>query len=196
MDAEQDKTERQTVQNGEDSRDESGRFTPGNPGGPGRPAGSPNRIPGQVKEDILAAYEERGGIEWLRRLSDPLFIRLLDRLIPREAAADLQAIRMAEEKQAEADRHDQKVAAMCDKVLASLDGTKLMDDLESALDDGSMAVADEKAPHLAVVIAKRQEDADKHQAKVDRARALQARYAQLRGHPTLPAPEGSQVGPD
>ncbi|HUT61806.1 MAG TPA: hypothetical protein VNA25_28540 [Phycisphaerae bacterium] len=84
-------TDRQTDENGQAERDEGGRFATGNPGGPGRAKGEPNRIPGAVKEDILTAYAERGGIDWLRSLSDRLFVRLLEKTMPKQIAAEVKA---------------------------------------------------------------------------------------------------------
>ena len=80
--------DKQTVNNGE-SRDSTGQFAKGNLGGPGRPRGSPNKVNALLKEDILAAYKEKGGIEWLTSLDDRLFVQLLKKIIPREIAADV-----------------------------------------------------------------------------------------------------------
>ena len=86
-------TDKQTAENGDDARNELGRYAPGNPGGPGRPRGEPNKINATVKADILDAYQQRGGIEWLRGLGDRDFIRLLEKIMPREIAANLRAMR-------------------------------------------------------------------------------------------------------
>ena len=83
-----DDTDKQTANNGSDGRDDSGRFAPGSPGGPGRPAGSPNKVNAVLRDDILAAYEQRGGVEWLEKLSDKDFVGMLTRLLPRESAAE------------------------------------------------------------------------------------------------------------
>ena len=74
-------------------RDDEGRFIEGNAGGPGRPKGRGNLVPAELKNDVLAAYRERGGIAWLRGLKDPLFVRLVEKLLPRELAADLRVAR-------------------------------------------------------------------------------------------------------
>jgi len=66
-----------------------GKYAPGNPGGPGRPRGKPNRINAVLKDDILEAYQQRGGVEWLRRLKARDFVRLLEKTMPREVSADL-----------------------------------------------------------------------------------------------------------
>lgn len=83
-------TEKQTVKNGEAGKASTEQFAEGNPGGPGRPKGSHNRIGGELKGDILTAYQERGGIEWLRGLNERLFVQLLTKVMPREIAADIQ----------------------------------------------------------------------------------------------------------
>ena len=82
--------EKETVGNGQD-RDERGRFVPGNPGGPGRTAGEPNRIGGDLKADLWDAYHRRGGVEWLLKLPARVFTSLLAKLLPREVSADIRA---------------------------------------------------------------------------------------------------------
>ena len=84
----QEPTDKQTVKNGR-GRVSTGQFAEGNSGGPGRPRGSQNKVNALLKEDILAAYKERGGIEWLRSLDERLFVQLLKKIIPREIAADV-----------------------------------------------------------------------------------------------------------
>ena len=79
------------VKNGTEARDERGRFAPGNAGGPGRPKGRSNKINATLKEDVLAAYQQRGGIEWLASLPDRDFLHLLAKILPRELAACLAA---------------------------------------------------------------------------------------------------------
>lgn len=56
------------------------------PGGAGGQGGNSDRLPGELRADIMRAYQERGGVEWLRRLDGRAFIGLLARLLPREAA--------------------------------------------------------------------------------------------------------------
>ena len=85
------KSVKQTVKNGEARkpvRTARGRFAPGNAGGPGRPVGTPNSFGAQIKADLLEAYYERGGKEYLRQLPDALFVRLLAIGLPREKAED------------------------------------------------------------------------------------------------------------
>jgi len=78
-------TDKQTVENGgDDDRDDAGRFAEGNPGGPGRPKGEPNKIGADLKADLWQAYQRRGGAAWLEKLPDKDFIGLLTRLLPRE----------------------------------------------------------------------------------------------------------------
>lgn len=57
--------------------------------GPGRPAGSPNKITGSMKEMILAAFEKAGGADWLARQADEnsvAFMGLLGKLLPSDIA--------------------------------------------------------------------------------------------------------------
>jgi hypothetical protein len=77
------------VENGHDGRDGEGRFAEGNPGGPGRPQGTPNKVNATLREDILDAYNEKGGIAWLRKLPDREFVRLIERVMPKQIAADV-----------------------------------------------------------------------------------------------------------
>lgn len=74
---------------GDASRNEDGTFAQGNAGGPGRPAGTPNKVNAVLKDDILQAYQERGGVEWLRSLPARDFVRLLEKVMPRQIAADV-----------------------------------------------------------------------------------------------------------
>jgi len=53
--------------------------------GPGRPAGSPNKITGSMKEMILGALEQAGGVGWLAKQADEnpvAFMALLGKLLP------------------------------------------------------------------------------------------------------------------
>ena len=77
---------------GDDGRGEAGRFSPGNAGGPGRPAGSPNKVNAVLKDDILTAYQQRGGIDWLRGLGDRDFVRLIQKVMPRDLHVEAQAL--------------------------------------------------------------------------------------------------------
>lgn len=57
--------------------------------GLGRPAGSPNKITGSMKEMILEAFEKAGGAEWLARQAgeNPVaFMGLLGKLLPSDIA--------------------------------------------------------------------------------------------------------------
>jgi hypothetical protein len=82
-------SEKQSAENGDDARTEQGQFAEGNPGGPGRPKGLPNKANALLKEDIVEAYRQRGGIDWLKGLKDREFVRLLEKTMPKEVAADL-----------------------------------------------------------------------------------------------------------
>ena len=82
-------TDKHSGKNGTKARDGKGRFTQGNPGGPGRSRGSINKISASLKDEIREAYRLRGGIKWLKKLSDREFIRLLEKVMPKEIAADV-----------------------------------------------------------------------------------------------------------
>lgn len=84
-----DQPEKLTAEIGDERRGESGQFAEGNPGGPGRPKGAPNKVNALLKEDIAEAYRQRGGIEWLRGLKDRDLVRLLEKIMPKEIAADI-----------------------------------------------------------------------------------------------------------
>ena len=49
--------------------------------GKGRPKGAKNKFSKRLLEDLAAAYEQRGGVEYLKGLSDKLFIALLKRRV-------------------------------------------------------------------------------------------------------------------
>ena len=70
-------------------RSSNGTFAPGNPGGPGRPKGSPNKVNAVLKDDIVQAYQEKGGVKWLRSLPPRIFVRLLEKVLPKQVAADV-----------------------------------------------------------------------------------------------------------
>jgi len=179
-------TEKQTAKNG--TRDERGRFAPGNPGGPGRPSGEPNKVGGEVKGDILAAYAERGGIDWLGGLADGLFVRLLEKVMPRQIAADIRAVSRIEVAQAGTDRLDQETAERLGLWLSRYDGTDLMDKMEAAMNTGDLATVATKMSLLEDVIAEKQEQMDEASAQLGRAKAIQARYAEKSGPTPTPGP--------
>lgn len=66
-------------------RDESGRFLPGNPGGPGRPEGSRNKLAdGFIR--VLADDFEANGIEAIERLrseSPAQYANVIAKLMPK-----------------------------------------------------------------------------------------------------------------
>ena len=60
----------------------------------GRKKGTPNKINGMVKAQILEALEAEGGVEWLRGLArenKPAFAQLLGRLVPSEIKAEVES---------------------------------------------------------------------------------------------------------
>jgi len=82
-------TDSLTVASRKRKRSSDGTFARGNPGGPGRPKGSPNRVNAVLRDDILQAYEERGGVKWLCSLPCRDFVRLLEKVLPKRVAADV-----------------------------------------------------------------------------------------------------------
>ena len=61
-------------------------------GGPGRPKGSLNKLTMQVKECILQAFHELGGVDYLvdvGRKEPRAFLVLLGKILPTEGRADL-----------------------------------------------------------------------------------------------------------
>ena len=61
-------------------------------GGPGRPKGSQNKLTMQVKECILQAFHELGGVDYLVEVgrSEPrAFLILLGKILPTEVIGDL-----------------------------------------------------------------------------------------------------------
>jgi hypothetical protein len=81
-----DEPDRQTADNGDDGRTAQGQFAEGNPGGPGRPKGKPNRVNAVLRDDIMDAYEQRGGVQWLANIKDRDFAGLLAKVLPKDAA--------------------------------------------------------------------------------------------------------------
>lgn len=60
------------------------------PTGSGRKAGVQNKTTREVREALREAFDRRGGVEYLVRLPDEIFVRLLVRLIPTEIAMNSQ----------------------------------------------------------------------------------------------------------
>ena len=63
-----------------DRNPETGRFASGCQPGPGRPKGSRDRLV-QLRELVLDALDERGGLEYLRALDDRDFVGLLKQVL-------------------------------------------------------------------------------------------------------------------
>jgi hypothetical protein len=60
-------------------------FTKGQPGGPGRPKGSENKVSKTLKEAILEAFGELGGPAWLIRTAKDqpaAFMTLIGKVLP------------------------------------------------------------------------------------------------------------------
>jgi hypothetical protein len=58
----------------------------------GRQAGTPNKLTGAVKEMILTALEQEGGIEYLRhqaRRNPTAFLQLVGKVLPLQVNADV-----------------------------------------------------------------------------------------------------------
>lgn len=63
------------------------KFTKGQKSGPGRPKGSTNKATKELKEMILGALEQSGGVDYLvKRANDPrtasAFISLIGKVLP------------------------------------------------------------------------------------------------------------------
>jgi len=73
------------------------RRAPGRPfkkGNPGRPKGSKNKVTRAMAEDMLHAYQNLGGVDYLVHLGEKkpaLFVAMLKRLVPNEAKAEVRA---------------------------------------------------------------------------------------------------------
>lgn len=154
MDAEA--TDKQTDENGQGHRDDKGRFAPGNSGGPGRPRGEPNKVGAELKGDIVTAYEQRGGIKWLHGLKDTLFVRLLEKIMPREIAADIRAVSV----QARYTEHhlSEESEQLILHRLAQADGTLVLDEIEAAASAGELSTVADKLPLLEDLIARTREE--------------------------------------
>lgn len=71
----------------------STKFTKGQKSGPGRPKGSTNKATKELKEMILAALDQSGGVEYLvERANDPrtasAFLTLIGKVLPMTIAGD------------------------------------------------------------------------------------------------------------
>lgn len=75
------------------SRGNDGKFRPGQPRpeGAGRKPGQPNKLTRAMRDDWLAAYERRGGVEFLMTLDDETFAKGLLRMVPNEVAAKIES---------------------------------------------------------------------------------------------------------
>jgi hypothetical protein len=59
--------------------------------GPGRPKGSPNKLSGDVKAAIVAAFEQAGGEEYLAKVAQDnpqVFCTLLGKVLPLTLSGD------------------------------------------------------------------------------------------------------------
>ena len=70
------------AEQGKVKRDEQGHFEQGTAKGPGRKPGGKNAINKEIVEDVLQAYRELGGVEYLKSLPKRLFVRLLEKTMP------------------------------------------------------------------------------------------------------------------
>lgn len=69
------------------------KFKKGKERGPGRPKGSPNKTTAQLKEMILGALDQSGGVDYLvERANDPktasAFLTLIGKVLPMTVAGD------------------------------------------------------------------------------------------------------------
>jgi len=134
-----------------------------------------------LKDDILQAYQERGGIAWLRELSDNLFARLLTKVMPKEISADVRATARIQQQQAEAEYADEELRRLCENVVARADHTGLIDTVEAALTTGDLQAVANKLSLLDEVITKHQKQADECLTKVHRAEQNKIKYAKAQG---------------
>ena len=60
--------------------------------GSGRKAGTPNKLTGEVRQMILTALEEAGGVDYLKRQATEnpsAFLTLIGKIIPGEVKAEI-----------------------------------------------------------------------------------------------------------
>jgi len=75
----------------------------------GRPRGVKNKVTRSMVEDVLQAYQDKGGVEYLKTLGPDLFVAMLKRLVPNETKAEVRAavdltVAMREMSEEELDR--------------------------------------------------------------------------------------------
>lgn len=69
------------------------KFKKGQKSGPGRPPGTPNKATAQLKDMILQALDNSGGVDYLvERANDPktatAFLTLIGKVLPMQIAGD------------------------------------------------------------------------------------------------------------
>ena len=65
---------------------------PGSPKTGGRKKGTPNKIPAQVREMILEALDNKGGVAYLERQADEnanAFLTLVGKVLPMQVSGDV-----------------------------------------------------------------------------------------------------------
>jgi len=65
-----------------------GKGRPFEKGNPGRPKGSHDKVTVALIDDVIEAYKQKGGVEWLTSLKDETFARLLERLVPAHSVSE------------------------------------------------------------------------------------------------------------
>lgn len=65
------------------------RFASGNAYSNGRPKGSQNKVPGDLRDAIYSAFKHKGGMNYLLTLKDKDFVILLKALLPSELKATI-----------------------------------------------------------------------------------------------------------
>lgn len=69
------------------------KFKKGQKSGPGRPKGAPNKVTAELKDMILSALDESGGVEYLvKRANDPrtasAFLTLVGKVLPMQVTGE------------------------------------------------------------------------------------------------------------